>query len=210
MEDQTETVIFRSFYKKGFGLPAGAFFSGLLHYYGLEATHLKPNSIAQIAIFIHLCEGFVGIPAHFNLWRALCHLRVYPKKGTPDVVGGATFSLHYGGKYLEVGLRDSNKKWAEEWFMVPNAKWEEKPFEEEMVQVEFLLAELLELKAGRLTRATVALSFSKRLTQPIQERVHTGYEYSGWDHRERGGSGQGLPEGVLPQAAHHRSKYSPC
>jgi hypothetical protein len=51
-------VVFRSIYEKGFGLPAGSFFCGLLHYYGLEATHLKPNSITQITIFIHLCMGF--------------------------------------------------------------------------------------------------------------------------------------------------------
>jgi hypothetical protein len=45
-EDQTETVVFRSFYKKGFGLPAGSFSGRLLHYYGLEAAHLNHNSIA--------------------------------------------------------------------------------------------------------------------------------------------------------------------
>ena len=50
-------VVVRSFYEKGFALPAGAFFCGLLFFYGLEVTHLKPNSIAQIAIFIHLCEA---------------------------------------------------------------------------------------------------------------------------------------------------------
>ncbi|RLN34157.1 putative retrotransposon protein [Panicum miliaceum] len=44
-EDQTEMIVFRSFYEMGFGLPSGAFLRGLLHYYGLEATHLKPNSI---------------------------------------------------------------------------------------------------------------------------------------------------------------------
>ncbi|RLN06925.1 hypothetical protein C2845_PM11G04180 [Panicum miliaceum] len=71
-------VVFRSFYEKGFGLPLGAFFRGLLHYYGLEAMHLKPNSIMQIATFINLCEGFLGIALHFNLWRALYHLRAYP------------------------------------------------------------------------------------------------------------------------------------
>ncbi|RLN28886.1 orf3 [Panicum miliaceum] len=66
-EDRNKMVVFRSFYENGFGLPSGAFFQGLLHYYGLEATHLKPNSIAQIAMFIHLCEGFLGITPHFNL-----------------------------------------------------------------------------------------------------------------------------------------------
>src|SRR6185503_11052533 len=71
-EDRTETVIFRSFYETGFALPAGAFFLGL------EVTHLKPNSIAQIAIFIHLCEGYLGIAPHFNLWRALYRLKGHP------------------------------------------------------------------------------------------------------------------------------------
>ncbi|RLM49092.1 orf3 [Panicum miliaceum] len=119
-EDRTETVIFRSFYEKRFSLPSGAFFRGLLHYYRPEATHLKPNSIAQIATFIHLCEGFLGIAAHFNLWRAMYHLRAYPSKGTPNVVGGAAFSLRQGGKYLEATFKDSNKRWTEEWFVVAN------------------------------------------------------------------------------------------
>ena len=39
-EDTDQTVVFKSFYKKGFALPAGAFFRGLLHFYGLEVTHL--------------------------------------------------------------------------------------------------------------------------------------------------------------------------
>ena len=66
-EDPDQTVMFESFYKKGFALPTGAFFRGLLFFYGLEVTHLNPNSIAQITIFIHLCEAFQGIAPHFNL-----------------------------------------------------------------------------------------------------------------------------------------------
>ena len=67
-EDRTETVVFRSFYEKGFALPTGAFFRGMLFFYEHEVTHLKPYSIAQIAVFIHLCEAFLGIAPHFNLW----------------------------------------------------------------------------------------------------------------------------------------------
>ena len=59
--------MFWSFYQKGFALPAGIFFNGLLHFYGLEVTHLKPKSNAQIAIFIHLCVGYLGISPHFIL-----------------------------------------------------------------------------------------------------------------------------------------------
>jgi hypothetical protein len=116
-------------------------------------------------------------------------------------MGGVTFSLHQGTKYLEATLKDSNKRWAEEWFVVANPtpslppstgyppilsdKWEEMPTEGEMVQVRVLLAELTRLKADKLTGVAVALSFSKRLTQPIQDRVHPGYEYSGHDDPTR-------------------------
>ena len=85
--------MFKSFYEKGFTLPAGAFFCGLLHFYELEVTHLKPNSIAQIAIFIHLCEGYLGIAHHFNLWRALYRLKGHPSNVHRNVVDGAAFSL---------------------------------------------------------------------------------------------------------------------
>ena len=77
LEDRTETMVFWSFYEKGFALPTGAFFRRLLFFYGLEVTHLTPNSIAQIAIFIHLCEAYQGIAVYFNLWRALYHLKEY-------------------------------------------------------------------------------------------------------------------------------------
>jgi len=72
MEDHMETVVFRSFYEKGFTLPAGAFFRGLLFFYG---------------------EAFLGIAPHFNLWRALYHLRGYPSATRRNVVGGTAFSL---------------------------------------------------------------------------------------------------------------------
>ena len=120
MEDRTETVVFRSFYEKGFALPAGDFFRGLLFFYGLEVTHLKPNSIAQIVIFIHLCEAFLGIASHFNLWRALYHLWGYPSTARHDVVGGAAFLLRQGRTYPALELRDSNKGWHKEWFVVSN------------------------------------------------------------------------------------------
>ena len=33
--------------------------------------HLTPNGIQHIAAFIALCEGFLGISPHFDLWRYL-------------------------------------------------------------------------------------------------------------------------------------------
>ena len=62
------------------------------------------------------------------------------------------------------------------------ACWEEPPTAEEMTQVEHLLNEVADLSAQGLTGAAVAISFCRRLTQPIQERVHPAFEY--WGHRD--------------------------
>jgi len=51
----------------------------------------------------------------------------------------------------------------------PRACWEEQPTEEEMVQVDLLLKETAGLSVQGLTGTVVALSFSKRLAQPIRD-----------------------------------------
>ena len=52
--------------------------------------------------------------------------------------------------------------------------------------MEYLLKEIADLLAQGLTGAAVALSFCKRLTQPIQERVHPSLEYLGRQDPTRG------------------------
>ena len=100
----------------------------------------------------------MGIAPHFNLWRALYRLKGHPSNARWNVVGGAAFSLRHGSVYPNFELRDTNKGWAREWFMVANlapcllassgrapeykACWEEPPTTEEMAQVECLLKEI--------------------------------------------------------------------
>jgi hypothetical protein len=62
-----EIVVFASFFQHGFSLPVCDFLSGLLDHYQIELVHLNPNSILQIAIFIHLCDIFLRIPPNFPL-----------------------------------------------------------------------------------------------------------------------------------------------
>ena len=62
-------VSFAHFHERGFATPAHKFFRGLLHYYKVELQHLNPNRIQHIMVFIALCEGFLGISPHFDLWR---------------------------------------------------------------------------------------------------------------------------------------------
>jgi hypothetical protein len=60
-EDVKEQVVFVSFFERGFNLPVGDFFRGLLYYYKLELVHLLPNSITVVSTFIHFCEAYLGM-----------------------------------------------------------------------------------------------------------------------------------------------------
>ena len=61
-------VSFMHFHERGFATPAHKFLWGLLHYYQIELHHLNPNGIQHMAAFVALCEGFLGISPHFDLW----------------------------------------------------------------------------------------------------------------------------------------------
>jgi hypothetical protein len=67
MEDTHESVVYVPILIRGLALPISPFFRGLLDFYDLNLTHLNPNSILQVAIFVHLCEAFLGILPHFGL-----------------------------------------------------------------------------------------------------------------------------------------------
>jgi hypothetical protein len=62
---------FVSFHERGFRVPASCFMRAILHFYGVELHNLNPNSIAQAAIFAAVCEGFLGIDPHWDLWTHL-------------------------------------------------------------------------------------------------------------------------------------------
>jgi hypothetical protein len=60
-ENVDEIILFLHFIKRGLALHASNFLCGLLYFYGIQIYHLNPNSIAHVAIFVHLCEAFLGI-----------------------------------------------------------------------------------------------------------------------------------------------------
>jgi hypothetical protein len=95
-------VSFVSFHERGFGVPASRFMRALLHYYGVELHNFNPNSIAQVAIFVAVCEGFLGIDPHWDLWTHLFSaepfaLTMREKKVCMAVrAGGCTLQLRQG------------------------------------------------------------------------------------------------------------------
>jgi hypothetical protein len=43
----------------------------------VELHNLNPNSIAQAAIFAAVCEGFLGIEVHWDLWTHLFSVELF-------------------------------------------------------------------------------------------------------------------------------------
>jgi hypothetical protein len=64
-----EFVLFTSYISYGLVLPTTPFFLLLLEEFGLQLQHLTPHSILQAAIFVHLCEMFVGVAPCTSLFR---------------------------------------------------------------------------------------------------------------------------------------------
>ena len=62
-------ISFMPFHNSGLGVPPHPFFWGLLHHYQIELQHLNPNGMSHIMAFIAMCEGYLGIEPHFELWR---------------------------------------------------------------------------------------------------------------------------------------------
>ena len=191
-----DVVVFEPFFYRGFSLLTSRFSRGLLHWYRIELFNFNPNSILHISSFIHLCEAFLGVRPHFNLFRFLFSLKATQKGGQISVVGGAGLQLYQGrsAKYLGLPLKTSLKGWHPRWFYVSNPSpslpayvgrrpvvkesWSSLPLDEEMKQVNALLQRLEACKKDdRVNDVGVVRSFVSHRIQPIKERVHLAFDY---------------------------------
>jgi hypothetical protein len=84
-----EFVLFTSYISCELALSISPFFLLLLEEFGLQLQHLTPHSILQAAIFVHLCEMFVGVAPCTSLFR---HFFVLVKSGkSRDHIGAYYF-----------------------------------------------------------------------------------------------------------------------
>jgi len=65
---ENEVISFIPFHILGFGLPPHPLLRWLLYYYGLCLHDLTPEGILHLSVFVMLCEDFLGIPTHYDLW----------------------------------------------------------------------------------------------------------------------------------------------
>jgi hypothetical protein len=134
-------VSFIPFHERGFGVPASYFMRALLHHYGVELHNFNPNSIAQAAIFTAVCEGFLGIDPHWDLWTHLFSVEFFATTTEAKKVrmavraGGCTLQLRPGRaqQYIPASLVSSNKGWQNRWFYLQNDGGMLPPFSQRVV-----------------------------------------------------------------------------
>ena len=61
-------VSFVKFHHHGLGSSPSHFMRALLHHYDIELQHLSPNAVFTTAIFAAVCEGYLGVMSHWELW----------------------------------------------------------------------------------------------------------------------------------------------
>ena len=106
---------FALFHERGFAVPAHKFLRGLLEYYQVELQLLNSNGVQHIAAFVALCEGFLGISPHFDLWWyffAVTLLKKREKKHELNMQMGCTsiqLRNNQVSEYPSLPLSTSNK-----------------------------------------------------------------------------------------------------
>jgi hypothetical protein len=103
-------VSFVAFHERGFSVPTGRFIRGVLFEYGLQLQHLNPNSIQQMAAFKAMCEGYLGISAHWHLFQYFFMFTCWKDGSRAVMIGCANFRMKQGrdDDYIPVTLTSSN------------------------------------------------------------------------------------------------------
>jgi hypothetical protein len=116
------------FFQHEFSLPTCEFLHGLLHHYEIELIHLNPNSIFQIAVFMHLCEAFLGMPSKFSLFKSYFLLKYQPSADNRKVIGCVGLQTRPRSGFLDLSMKTSLKGWHKSCFHCENHEPSPPPF----------------------------------------------------------------------------------
>nr|CAB3504887.1 unnamed protein product [Digitaria exilis] len=115
------------FHERGLGVPVGRFMRALCFHYKVELHNFSPNAISQAAVFVAVCEGYLGIEAHWDLWRHLFFGELFSEgvsKGVrrPTRAGGLVLQVRRNRKdlYIPCSMVSNNQDWDKGWFYLRN------------------------------------------------------------------------------------------
>jgi hypothetical protein len=191
-----EFVLFTLYISCGLALPISPFFLLLLEEFGLQLQHLSSHSILQVAIFVHLCEMFVGVHPCASLFR---HFFVLVKSGKGrDNIGAYYFQTRPDPSvtYISPLAERRWEGWRSDWVIasteandrlslptdepsLDRKQWRAKP----SLSPEFhLVLDKIEILAlGGLTSMHVLGDFLKRRIAPLQRRLRMACWFTGPD-----------------------------
>jgi len=122
---------FAKFHRHGLGSPPSRFMRALCHHYRVELQHFSPNAVTATAVFAAVCEGYLGMMPHWDLWLHLYWGELFnAPTGTTGVrkpvrAGCLNLVLMTGKserprEYILVGLTSNHAGWDSQWFYLWN------------------------------------------------------------------------------------------
>jgi hypothetical protein len=95
---------------------------GVLYDYGLQLQHLNPKNIQQMAAFEAMFEGYLGISAHWHLFRYFFMFACLKDGPMTATIGCANLRMKQGrgDGYITSSLSSSNSGWHKGWFYPRN------------------------------------------------------------------------------------------
>jgi len=77
-------VSFAKFHRHGLGAPPSCFMRALCNHYGVEVQHFYPNAITVAAVFATVCEVYLGMMPHWDLWLHLYRGELFNARTGPQ------------------------------------------------------------------------------------------------------------------------------
>ena len=124
-------VSFAKFHHDGLGSPPSHFMRALCHNYGMELQHLSPNAITAAVVFAAVCEGYLGVMPHWELWLHLYRGKLFRAPGgaigvRKPVWDGCLYLVQKMGQaeepreYILIRLTSNHAQWDSQWFYLRN------------------------------------------------------------------------------------------
>ena len=95
--------------------PFSEFFEAIMNIYGLHLLEFMPNAMATMAIFVHLCENFVGVKPNVDLFRHYFVPRVENKAHRSGNISWMTQVARKSWGYIFGKLRERWDEWRGDW-----------------------------------------------------------------------------------------------